>query len=87
MSIQFDKPVSAEVIAKMREIFTDRLVASDDQTALVDAGVFRSADMSDIARMAKQPATLALHGDGEIVTLKDGTTYRVTPRGWRREPS
>ena len=87
MSINFEKPVSPEILARIRKIFVNRLVASDEQTVLVDAGAFRSADMSDIARMAKQPVTLALHGDGEVVTMKDGTTYRVTPRGWRKVES
>lgn len=84
MSIQFDDPVNEETRQRIREAFGEA-VASDEKTFLFDnMREIHQKTMKEIANTAKQPATVGLHRQGEIVTLSDGSRYEVTPRGWRR---
>jgi len=82
MSINFDDPMNDETFRTIRENFAEQLVAMDEKTALVNNLEFTQQSMKDIANMAGQPATLEMHGEGEIKTMSDGTRYRVTRDGW-----
>lgn len=84
MSMNFDRPVNEAALAKIKEIF-GQPTASDGKTLLFDEmGEIDSRDMKKIANLAKQPAVIEVHGDGDIKELGDGTRYKVTPRGWRK---
>ena len=84
MSMSFDNPVNADAMKKIREAFGEA-AASDEKTFLFDKmPAIDSRVMKEIANTAKQPATIGLHGEGEIVTMSDGTKYRATPQGWQK---
>lgn len=84
MSISFRKKVGAEVIALMRQLYGEP-AASDGQTFLFDRmDRVSRIGMTAIARRAKQPASVGIHGTDDIVTMADGTHYAATPNGWQR---
>lgn len=86
MSINFNRELNDDGLAKMREVFGEA-VASDGKQFLFDKmQEIKQADMKAIANAANQPATVELHGDGEIKTMADGTRYQVTPTGWKKLP-
>lgn len=84
MSMNFKEPLSDEAFAKIKKFFGEP-AAGDRKTLLFnEMKVIDSSAMTEIANTAKQPATIELHGNGEIKTLSDGTRYQVTPQGWRK---
>ena len=84
MSMQFDNPVNDAALAKIKELFGEP-VASDRKTLLFDRmRDIRQHEMKEVANLAKQPATVEIHGQGTIKTMSDGTRYEVTPQGWRK---
>jgi len=82
MSIDFNEPMSNAALARMREMFPGGFIAADEKTALIEPAELTSEQMKELANLAGQPATLNLHGQGEIKTMADGTQYKVTPKGW-----
>lgn len=58
-----------------------RPVAFDGTTALIDGEVDMNK-VKEVAAETDQPVEVALHAVGETITLRDGTKYRVTSRGW-----
>jgi len=84
MSMNFNEPVNDAALARIKELFGEP-VASDRKTLLFDHMTeIHSRDMKEIANLAKQPAAIEIHGDGDIKTMGDGTRYQVTPKGWRK---
>lgn len=84
MSMSFTQPVNDETYAKIIKEFGEP-VAHDRKTFLFDhPKVIKQQIMKEIANAAKQPATVAVHGHGDIKTMSDGTQYRVTPQGWQK---
>lgn len=84
MAMQFDRPVNDEAMSKIVEAF-GQPVATDRKTFLFDnMGTIQQRLMSDIAKAAKQPATVEMAGEGEIKVMSDGTRYHVTPTGWKK---
>lgn len=84
MSVSFPDSINKEAFRKLQKAFGDA-AAHDDKTFLYNEmpQIDRKV-MSDIARTAKQPATVELHGEGEIKVMSDGTRYQATPQGWKR---
>ena len=82
MSINFQQPPSAESIAMMERMFGKPEVKSDREFLYSKLNKIEQAQMSELARTAKQPVTVELHNDGEIKTMSDGTKYRVSASGW-----
>ena len=84
MSIQFENPVNDEARKLIEQIFGP--VVSDERTFLPMARmpIIDQIAMKQIANAAKQPATVALHADGDVKTLADGTQYRARANGWVR---
>lgn len=85
MGISFKDEVGADVVALMRELYGEP-AASDGKTFLYDKGLERVSRtaMNAIANRAKQPASLEMYGADDVVTMSDGTQYRVTPNGWQK---
>lgn len=84
MSMSFDKEVNEKTKALIKEMFGEP-AAEDGKTFLFDEmRSFRQQEMKEIANAANQPATVGIHGEGEIVTMSDGTEYKATPQGWRK---
>lgn len=85
MGIRFNDEVGADVVALMRELYGEP-AASDGKTFLFDKGLERVSrtGMTAVANRAKQPASLEVYPAGDVVTMSDGTQYRVTPNGWQK---
>jgi hypothetical protein len=49
-----------------------------------DAEVALFMAAREAARLADQPSCIALHDEGDVVTMSDGTKYQITKQGWRR---
>lgn len=86
MSINFERDVSDSTIEKIRECFGDPVAWDRKQFLFNNMREIRQSEMREVAKTARQPATVEIHGDGEIKTMADGTRYEVTPNGWRRLP-
>jgi hypothetical protein len=85
MSMNFQDPVNNEAFAKIFEEFGDKIVANDRKTFLLEkVEALNQAQMKAIANAAKQPATVEMHGEGDVKVMSDGTMYRVTPQGWQK---
>ena len=85
MSINFDGPVGPETNKMIRELFCDSLVANDDKTFLLNGQIeLEQKAMTKIANEAGQTVTVELNKEGEIKTMRDGTQYQVTRKGWRK---
>lgn len=85
MSMNFQDPVNNEALAKIKEVFGDKVVAHDSKTFLLEkVDALNQQLMKGIANAAKQPATVELNTEGDIKTMSDGTRYRVTPTGWQK---
>lgn len=84
MSINFKDDMNSEVLERMAEMFGEKLAIVDKRTALINEHAILGEQISELARIAKQPAALELHGEGEIKTMSDGTQYLVTPQGWKK---
>ena len=85
MSMSFDNPMN-EVTKKLIEaMYGEDIAAIDDKMGLIDNMTpIHSKEMRYVAHTAKQPATVTIHDEGDIVEMSDGTKYRVGPNGWRR---
>ena len=86
MSINFEDPMNDEARDKLKEIFSDKLVAMDEYTALVNQKEFVQQSMKELANRAKQPVEVEINNEGEIKVMSDGTRYQCTPRGWKKLP-
>ena len=85
MNISFDGPVGPETNKMIRELFRDSLVANDDKTFLLNGQIEpEQKAMTKIANEAGQTMTVELNKEGEIKTMRDGTQYQVTRKGWRK---
>ena len=85
MSINFNGPVGPETNKMIRELFRDSLVANDDKTFLLNGQIeLEQKAMTKIANKAGQTVTVELNKEGEIKTMRDGTQYQVTRKGWRK---
>lgn len=86
MSMSFQNPLNDEAYAKIVKEFGEPIaVDGERKTLLFDRiGQINQQVMKEIANTAKQPATVGMHGEGEIKTMSDGTQYRVTPQGWQK---
>jgi len=71
-----------EVREKILEMFSEDVAGMDEKTALINKTEFTQRGMKELANIAKQPATLEIHNEGDVKTMSDGTQYRVTPTGW-----
>jgi hypothetical protein len=87
MSINFDKPVSPDILQKLEEHFGEPK-ASDSKTLLYDRmEAVNQRVMREIANAAKQPVIVEINGIGDRKTMEDGTEYEVTEGGWiQRDP-
>ena len=84
MSINFNNPVDPEASSMIKELF-GKPVAEDDKTFLFNQQLeLHQKQMSELARKAGQPVVVELNSEGEIKTMRDGTRYQVTPKGWRK---
>ena len=84
MSLNFNNPVGPEAESLIKELF-GKPIAEDGKTFLFDQQLeLHQKKMTELANKAGQPATVELNSDGEIKTLRDGTRYQVTPKGWRK---
>jgi len=84
MSINFKNDVNDETIKLLKDAFGEPL-ANDRRTFLFDRlNEIKQPIMKKVANAAKQPATVEIHGHGDIKVLSDGTRYFVTPQGWRK---
>lgn len=84
--MDFQEPVNPEAYEKIVKHFGEP-VATDKKTFLFnDMNRIEQRAMKEIANAAKQPATVAVVGEGEIKTFSDGTRYQVTNKGWVRLP-
>lgn len=86
MSIQFEKSMNAETRDFILRAFGEKVVVMDDKNALLENfEVLDQKVMKEVAKTAKQPATVGIHGEGDVVKMSDGTEYIVTPHGWRKK--
>jgi len=84
MSLNFEKPVNSEALAKIVAQLGEP-AAKDDKTLLFNQlPTLNGRSMSDIARTAGQVMTIECHGEGEIKTLADGTRYQCSKNGWTK---
>jgi len=84
MSMHFERPLSEDETKLLRQLVGEP-VAYDTQNFLFDdLSVVNQKDMSRLANAINQPVTVEINAEGEIKTMRDGTKYRVTPRGWRK---
>ena len=59
--------------------------AFDGHTALYGGALeISQSDMKRLANKTKQAVEISIHSEGEVVTLRDGTQYRMTRDGWRK---
>ena len=85
MSIQFEKPMNEETVEAIKKAFGEKIAVIDGKNVLLEklTAVYQGK-MSAIAKKAKQPATLNIHAEGDIVEMSDGTKYQASPRGWKK---
>ena len=85
--VHFPNGITVSQADLMRETFGPESVF-DGFTALYDGGLDVSGDrVSALANQVGQPVEVSVHGDGEIVEMRDGTKYRVTRKGWQKVPA
>lgn len=87
MSLNFEKPLSGEDQAFLRKIVGERLVATDEKTALFQRGVIDQKKMKAIANQTNQVVSVELNEEGDIKTLSDGSQYLATKTGWKKLPA
>lgn len=85
MSINFDNDMGPEAYKLIKEAF--KVAAIDGRTALLEdlERGFTQKQMGDIARAAKQPATLEINNIGDRKEV-GGVVYELDEKGWRRLP-
>lgn len=84
MSFNFNEPIGPEASSMLRELF-GKPVAEDGKTFLFDElAPMHQRKMTELANKAGQPVEVQLNSEGEIKTMRDGTRYQVTPKGWRK---
>jgi len=87
MSINFNEPIGPEASSMLRELF-GKPVAEDGKTFLFEElAPMHQRKMPELANKAGQPVDVELNSVGEIKTMRDGTRYQVTPKGWRKLPA
>lgn len=85
MSISFDNDMGSEAQSMIKEMFD--VEAIDRKTALLGKMeiAFDRRQMGDIARAAKQPATLEINSIGDRKEV-GGVVYELDEKGWRKLP-
>lgn len=85
MSINFRDDMGPEAQSMIKEMFD--VEAIDSKTALLGnmEKMFNQQQLGDIARAAKQPATLELNEVGDQKEV-GGVVYELDEKGWRRLP-
>ena len=85
MSINFQDEMGPEAQSMIQKMFD--VEAMDKKTALLRRmeQAFTQRQMGDIARAAKQPATLELNKIGDRKEV-GGVVYELDEKGWRRLP-
>jgi hypothetical protein len=86
MSISLMVNCNQVALQEIHAAFERHIVAEDVDLVLLEeaAAPFDARVLGGIANAAQQPVTLKMHRIGEVVTLHDGSEYRVTARGWRK---
>ena len=85
MSMQFDEPMNEETAKRIKEMFGEKIAVMDDRNVLLEKlAELHQQEMKIVANTAEQPVTVNIHDEGDIVTMSDGTRYRVTAQGWRK---
>ena len=82
---KFKNDMGAEAKSMIEKMFEVEVI--DSKTALLGKmeNVFNQRQMGDIARAAKQPATLELNEIGDQKEV-GGVVYELDEIGWRRLP-
>jgi hypothetical protein len=85
MSINFREDMGPEAQSMIKELFDVKAI--DQRTALLGQmeKAFNQRQMGNIARAAKQPATLELNEIGDRKEV-GGVVYELDEKGWRRLP-
>lgn len=85
MSMNFENDMGPEAEEMIRELFP--VVDMDRKTAIFDRmdQMLTQKQMGDIARAAKQPATLEINKIGDRKEV-GGVVYELDEKGWRRLP-
>jgi len=85
MSMQFDGPMNEKSLAKMKDLFGDTMIVSDERKALFDnLTEEKQEEFKLFPRKVDQPVTTKIHKEGNIVEMSDGTKYQVTKQGWKK---
>ena len=84
MSMNFERPLTDEQREFFKDFMGDRVEAMDEKTALLNTNKFDRSEMSQLATKFEQVITTELNEPGEVKKLSDGTSYQVTPSGWRK---
>lgn len=85
MSINFENEMGPEAQRMIKKMFA--VEAMDEKTALLGKmdRAFTQKQMGDIARAAKQTATLELNKVGDRKEV-GGVVYELDEKGWKRLP-
>lgn len=85
MSMNFGNDMGPEAEEMIRELL--QVVDMDRKTAIFDRmdQMLTQKQMGDIARAAKQPATLEINKIGDRKEV-GGVVYELDEKGWRRLP-
>ena len=85
MSINFNDDMGPKAKAMIEKLFD--VQAIDNTKALLGKTdtIFLRSQMSDIARAAKQPATLEIHKIGDRKEV-GGVVYELQVMGWKKLP-
>lgn len=84
MSIQFERPLTEEQQESMKEMFGDRLAASDERVALLNDRNIYASEMKELANKTGQRVSVELNDNDDVKEMSDGTKYVVTPAGWKK---
>ena len=85
MSMQFDQPMDKKTSKRIKEMFGDNIVVMDAQNVLLEnLSEIHQKQMKVVADTSKQPITMNIHDEDDIVEMTDGTKYQVTPKGWQK---
>lgn len=79
-SVTFPSQLTADQAAFVNNMLGHH-AAFDGTTALIDGEVDMNK-VGEVIEVLSQPAEVTLHAVGETITMRDGTKYRVTSRGW-----
>jgi len=85
MSMQFEQPMDEETEKRVKQMFAGNIAVIDEQNVLLEKLTeIQQKEMSKLAKTAKQPVTVNIHDQGDIVKMSDGTEYQVTKQGWQK---